>query len=53
MDRISPIALPYLKVGGAVIVATAPDTPASPGAELIRVAVPGSARRRGFLMLTK
>lgn len=53
IEELSPIALPYLRAGGVVVVSASSETRPSPGIELVRASMPGNQVQRAFLTLRK
>lgn len=53
IGRLSSMALPFLKSGGAVVVSASPQVTADPTVELIRVQTPGTGTIRNFQVLKK
>lgn len=53
ISELLPIALPYLKPGGQLLIAGPPRAAVGPGVELERVQIPGSRAHRSFLRVRK
>jgi 16S rRNA (guanine527-N7)-methyltransferase len=53
IDRLSSVALPYLRPGGALIVSASPDGHGSAGVDLVTVPTPGTRGSRRFLTIKK
>jgi len=53
IDRLSVVALPYLRLGGALIVSASPDGRRPSGVDLATVPAPGTRGSRRFLIVKK
>lgn len=53
IDRLSPVALPYLRPGGTLIVSASPHSQLSAGVDLVTVPTPRTGGSRRFLTIKK
>jgi 16S rRNA (guanine527-N7)-methyltransferase len=53
IKQLEPLAMPYLKPGGLLIVSAAPEAASPTGVRVVRVPVPGSSSTRAFHIVEK